>query len=84
MRYSRNSKPYRDLATWLKSRRIDQGMTIRDLAERLEVHHSIVGKIETGARKLDALELVEYCFALNENPEDAVAIIVKSIDWFQD
>ncbi len=64
---------------WLKSCRIEQEITIRDLALKLEVHHSIVGKVETGARKLDALELVEYCFALNINPEEAVRVIVKSI-----
>lgn len=64
---------------WLKSCRIKQEITIRDLAAKLEVHHSIVGKVETGARKLDALELVEYCFALNVNPEEAVSVIVKSL-----
>ena len=64
---------------WLKSCRIKQEITIRDLALKLEVHHSIVGTVETGARKLDALELVEYCLALNVSPEEAVGLIVKSI-----
>lgn len=79
MRYSRNSKPYRELSYWLKQRRLEQGLSIRALAEKLEVHHSIVGKVESGARKLDALELVVYCQVLNADPRQAVEVIEKSI-----
>ena len=35
-------------------------MSMRKLAEILQVHYSTVGKIEQGKRKLDILEYLEY------------------------
>ncbi|MBT4972499.1 MAG: XRE family transcriptional regulator, partial [Thiotrichales bacterium] len=32
------------LRAWLKEKRRGAGLTIRELAERLDVHHSIIGK----------------------------------------
>ena len=44
----------------LKDLRIDSQLTQRELAKILGVPHSMVGKIETGARKLDVFELITY------------------------
>lgn len=41
---------------------------MRDLAERLEVPHSFVGKVEQGERRLDVVEYIQYCEALNVSP----------------
>lgn len=41
---------------------------MRDLAERLEVSHSFVGKVEQGERRLDVVEFIQYCKALNVSP----------------
>lgn len=41
---------------------------MRDLAERLEVPHSFVGKVEQGERRLDVVEYIQYCEALNISP----------------
>ncbi|WP_376787892.1 helix-turn-helix domain-containing protein [Aliamphritea ceti] len=73
MRHSRNSKAYAALAAWLKKKRLEQGLSIRDLANILDVHPSIVGKIETCMRKIDAIELIEYCNALGVDPNDCTA-----------
>ncbi|MFS1424716.1 helix-turn-helix domain-containing protein [Shewanella sp. 10N.286.48.B5] len=59
---------YRRLIEWLKSSRIEQGLTMRELAKRLEVPHSYVGKIEQCERKLDVLEFVKYCNKLGLAP----------------
>ncbi|OOF14918.1 transcriptional regulator [Salinivibrio sp. MA427] len=56
------------LIAWLKQQRNDQGLTMRDLAERLEVSHSFVGKVEQGERRLDVVEFIQYCKALNVSP----------------
>lgn len=52
-------------------------MSIRDLAEKLELHHSIVGKIERGGRKIDIVEFVEYCNALGVDPHEGMKIITS-------
>jgi transcriptional regulator with XRE-family HTH domain len=79
MRYSRNSKPYQVLSIWLKQHRLEQGLSLRALAGKLELHHSIIGKIESGARKLDALELVVYCQVLGVDPKQAIEVIEKAM-----
>jgi transcriptional regulator with XRE-family HTH domain len=80
MRYSRNSKNYAVLRAWLKSQRLEAGLTIRTLAEKLGVSHSIVGKIEDGSRKLEVFEFIEYCQALGIDPHAGVDVILKSLE----
>lgn len=80
MRYSRNSNNYAVLRAWLKARRLDAGYTIRTLAEKLGVSHSIVGKIEDGSRKLEVFEFIEYCQALDVDPHAGVDVILKSLE----
>lgn len=53
------------------------GLTIRGLAEKMEVHHSIIGKIETGERRLDVIEFMEYCKALGVSPLEILKEIQK-------
>ncbi len=45
----------------------------RDLAQRLGVIHSFVGKIETGDRRLDIFEFMIYCQALELDCCDVIA-----------
>lgn len=51
-------------------------MSIRALAEKLELHHSIIGKIEQGGRKIDILEFAEYCKALDVDPHEGLDLIL--------
>lgn len=44
---------------------MDLGLSQRALAERLDVVHSFVGKVETGDRRMDVFEFIEYCRALD-------------------
>jgi hypothetical protein len=50
-----NTLPYLDV-NWQ-----EKGISLRALASELDCHHSIIGKIERGDRKLDFIEYVEYC-----------------------
>jgi len=54
---------YNTLRKWLKNARKSSGLTIRELAAQLGVHHSIVGKVESGDRKLELFEFINYCNA---------------------
>ena len=68
---------YRALIYWLVAHRKSQGLTVRDLAKRLGVVHSFVGRVETFERKLDVLEFVTYCHALNLDPKQGIDILLQ-------
>lgn len=73
MKKAISSPKYAALIDWLKSARIDQGLSMRDLALRLEEPHSFVQKIEILERRLDVFEYVDYCKALNLDPKDGLS-----------
>lgn len=54
--------------TWLRSERLNAGLTMRELANRLDRPHSFVQRIEEGDRRLDVVEFVWYCQALGVDP----------------
>lgn len=60
------------LSKWLIEQRKAAGYTQRDIAKILRVHHSIIGKIEKGDRRIDVVELVQYCRALGVDPREAI------------
>ena len=68
------SQKYNKLRAWLKEQRLNQQLSMRELAAKLDVHHSIVGKIEQGGRKLDIIEFLDYCDALNADPVEAIRL----------
>ena len=57
------------LCGWLRQQREKSGLTIRQLADKLGWHHSIVGKIEQGERRIDVVEYLAFCEALGVNPK---------------
>jgi transcriptional regulator with XRE-family HTH domain len=56
------------LREWLVGQRKAAGLSQRQLADRLGVVRSLVGKVETGERRLDVIEFHVYCQALDANP----------------
>ena len=60
------------LTSWLKDARESKGLTMRDLGERLQRPHSYVAKIEGCERRLDVIEFIDYCKALEESPVDVL------------
>ena len=73
------SAEYDNLLQWLKKKRIEGKLTMRQLAGRLDVHHSWVGRVELGERRLDVMEFVRYCHALEANPSEGLACLTSSI-----
>ncbi len=63
------------LITWLKEQRLSQGLSMRQLAEKLDCPHSFIGKVEQGERRLDVIEFVEYCENLHIDPADGLKLI---------
>lgn len=55
--------------------RKSKGVTQQELADRLKRPQSYVAKIETGERRLDVVEFVEWFQALEADPKAAVLAI---------
>lgn len=56
------------LTSWLKEQRQKQGHTMRSLSEILGTPHSYIGKVESQERRLDVVEYIQYCTALQVDP----------------
>lgn len=79
LRLSVHSKEHIYLRHLLTQRRFELGLSQRALAERLGVVHSFIGKVETGDRRLDIFEFINYCNALKW---DASEIFNKLLEEF--
>lgn len=75
MEKSISSPTYHQFLAWLKAGRTGRDLTIRDLAELLGEHPSVIGKIETGQRRLDIYEYAQYCAVLDLKPLDGLRIL---------
>lgn len=57
--------------------RTEQRMTQRDLAKAMKWPHSLVGRIESGERRLDVVEFVAIAKALKVDPLELFARLVR-------
>ena len=74
MRESVHSDDNIELRKFLISKRNKLGLSQRELADKLNIHYSVVGKIETGDKRMDFLELRRYSEALNFSISDLDAL----------
>jgi transcriptional regulator with XRE-family HTH domain len=63
----------RRLAALLKDGRIAVGVSQVQMAEKLGKPQSYVSKYESGERKLDFVEVIEVCHALDVDPHRSMA-----------
>ena len=68
---------------WLRqqlvARRHALGLTQRQLALRMGVVLSFVGKVETGERRMDIIEVLRFCYHLEMNEEETLDLVRKLI-----
>ncbi|RZQ54151.1 transcriptional regulator [Pseudoalteromonas phenolica] len=65
------------LTKWLKTKRHEKGHTMRSLAQVLGTPHSFIGKIENQERRLDVIEFLRYCEALEVDPYEGLSLLNK-------
>ncbi|ATQ84267.1 MULTISPECIES: helix-turn-helix domain-containing protein [Pseudomonadota] len=70
------SQNYINLTSYLKKRRLELGLSMRDLGERIDQPHSFVQKLEDGQKKLDIYQYVQYCEALELDAPETLRILV--------
>ncbi|MFC3033438.1 helix-turn-helix domain-containing protein [Pseudoalteromonas fenneropenaei] len=63
------------LTKWLKTKRQEKGHTMRSLAQVLGTPHSFIGKIENQERRLDVIEFLRYCEALEVDPYEGLKLL---------
>jgi transcriptional regulator with XRE-family HTH domain len=63
----------------LRKLRKDAGLSQEEVAQRLGTTQSFIGKCERGERRLDIIELQEFCQALNTS----LAEIVRQLEEAQ-
>lgn len=63
---------YRPLPPMLRAMRSEAQLTQRQLAQKLGVSHVQVHKSESGERRVDLAEFVDWCLACGVNPETAL------------
>lgn len=76
-RKSIHSKEQSALRKILKDKRESLGLSQREFAKQIGVIYSLISKIETGDRRLDFLEMIEYCRMLDIDPHEVVDIVEK-------
>jgi len=54
-------------------------ITQQELANRLDRPQSYIAKVETGERRLDVIEFLEWCDSLGESPSRIVDKIVDEM-----
>jgi transcriptional regulator with XRE-family HTH domain len=68
------------LRDWLKQKRQAVNLTQRQLADKLQTVHSLVGKVEKGERRLDLIEFISYCEAMDVNSDEIMSLILQLQD----
>ena len=75
LRKSIHHNLHKSLRETLTKARKDLGLSQRDLADKLGVTYSVIGKVETGDRRLDVIEFYEYTSALELVPSETLFLL---------
>ncbi|MCE9562465.1 MAG: helix-turn-helix transcriptional regulator [Planctomycetes bacterium] len=63
MKKSQHTSEYKRLTDALRQAREIAGLTQADVAKKLRVYASFVSKVESGERRIDVIELKQFCRA---------------------
>ena len=69
MAKAQHAPRYRRLPALLRELRVKADLTQRDLAKKLRTSQPIVHKTETGERRADITEFLDWCLACGVDPE---------------
>lgn len=78
MQKSVHTSEYDRVRSHLRSARQAAGLSQRDLAQRLDVPHSWVAKVEMGERRIDLVEFCRFVAACGGEPAEEMSRLVAS------
>jgi transcriptional regulator with XRE-family HTH domain len=67
---------YRRVPEYLRSLREKAGITQRELARKIKKKQYFIARCETGSRRVDIAEFVEWCIACQMDPKNALDELV--------
>jgi transcriptional regulator with XRE-family HTH domain len=73
------STGYQQVVAAIIAMRKKAGLTQRQLADALGREQNLVGRIETGQRRVDIVELVWICQACRVEPDEQVIQLVRKL-----
>ncbi len=73
-------KEYEALGNVLLAARMDAGLTLRQVGERLNWPHTYVGKVETCVRGIDVIEFIQLARALRVDPAKLLQRVIKATE----
>lgn len=65
-------KEYKILLELLYQLRVNSGIRQTDLAKKLQCPQSYISKLESGSRRIDLIELIDLCNALDIDVRDFI------------
>lgn len=68
---------YQKVPPFLRSLREQAGLTQRQLADRIGQSQWWVARSETGSRRLDVAEFIEFCIGCGVKPADALTELTR-------
>lgn len=69
-------REYRALIGALKEARLAAGLTQIDLAHHLKATQSFVSKVERGERRIDVIEFIDFCHAVDADPTALLSMAI--------
>ncbi|GAA6201735.1 helix-turn-helix transcriptional regulator [Aquicoccus sp. SU-CL01552] len=69
------SNGHEALFTLLAKARKDANLTQHEVAKRLRCHQSLIARIESGQRRIDVVEFIVICRALEVEPTEIMSAV---------
>lgn len=79
MKRTLDSDESKVLGDWLRAKRKEKGLTMRDLALKINSSHTFVSKVENQERRLDVLEFISYCQSLELDPTESFKEVAELV-----
>jgi transcriptional regulator with XRE-family HTH domain len=80
MKKSVHTDAQKSLQSLLRSLRRKAGLTQVELAKRLDTPHSRISNYKRGERRMDIVQLRDYCLAVGITLTEFIDLFEKSID----
>lgn len=67
-----HNKRYKAIIAFIRRRREEAGITQKEMTKVMHLRQGIISKIETCERRIDLLELLQYCGGVNVSIREIV------------